>query len=287
MLSTTKEPVRRDQDMSSTFPLRFVIALSALSGILFFVLVSPIISLVANSTPGGLWLSLRDSEVLSALYLTIYTSGLTSLVAVLLGVPLGYLLGKYEFRGRSLLDSIIEVPLVIPHTVAGIALLTIYGAYQPIGSIFNGYGIRLTNDVIGIVITLVFVSSTYTVKQVEDAVRAMDPKYELVSRSLGASATFTFFRVTIPNIWRSIVSGAILTWARASSEVGALFVMSYYPAVASIFIWNLYAGYGLHESVSNGVVLSPGAVNVAALMIFINLAIFVLFKLVQRAKGGK
>jgi len=287
MLSTTKEPVRRDQGLSSTFPLRFVIALSVLSGILFFVLVSPIISLVANSTPGGLLLSLRDSQVLSALYLTIYTSGLTSLVAVLLGVPLGYLLGKYEFRGRSFLDSIIEVPLVIPHTVAGIALLTIYGAYQPIGSIFNVYGIRLTNDVIGIVITLVFVSSTYTVKQVEDAVRAMDPKYELVSRSLGASATFTFFRVTIPNIWRSIVSGAILTWARASSEVGALFVMSYYPAVASIFIWNLYAGYGLHESVLNGVVLSPGAVNVAVLMIFINLAIFVLFKMMQRAKGGK
>jgi len=273
--------------VSSTFPLRFVIALSVLSGILFFVLVSPIISLVANSTPGGLLLSLRDSQVLAALYLTIYTSGLTSLVAVLLGVPLGYLLGKYEFRGRSFLDSIIEIPLVIPHTVAGIALLTIYGAYQPIGSIFNGYGIRLTNDVIGIVITLVFVSSTYTVKQVEDAVRAMDPKYELVSRSLGASATFTFFRVTIPNIWRSIVSGAILTWARASSEVGALFVMSYYPAVASIFIWNLYAGYGLHESVLNGVVLSPGAVNVAVLMIVINLAIFVLFKMIQRTRGGK
>src|SRR5208337_4180523 len=287
MLSAVKESVRRDQGMSSTFPLRFVIALSVLSGILFFVLVSPIISLVATSTPGGLLLSLRDSEVLSALYLTIYTSGLTSLVAVLLGVPLGYLLGKYEFRGRSFLDSIIEVPLVIPHTVAGIALLTIYGAYQPIGSIFNGYGIRLTNDVIGIVITLVFVSSTYTVKQVEDAVRAMDPKYELVSRSLGASATFTFFRVTIPNIWRSIVSGAILTWARASSEVGALFVMSYYPAVASIFIWNLYAGYGLHESVLNGVVLSPGAVNVAVLMIAINLAIFVLFKMMQRTRGGK
>jgi len=287
MLSTVKEPVRRHQGVSSTFPLRFVIALSVLSGILFFVLVSPIISLVANSTPGGLLLSLRDSQVLAALYLTIYTSGLTSLVAVLLGVPLGYLLGKYEFRGRSFLDSIIEIPLVIPHTVAGIALLTIYGAYQPIGSIFNGYGIRLTNDVIGIVITLVFVSSTYTVKQVEDAVRAMDPKYELVSRSLGASATFTFFRVTIPNIWRSIVSGAILTWARASSEVGALFVMSYYPAVASIFIWNLYAGYGLHESVLNGVVLSPGAVNVAVLMIVINLAIFVLFKMIQRTRGGK
>jgi ABC-type sulfate transport system permease component len=63
--------------------------------------------------------------------------------------------------------------------------------------------------------------------------------------------------------------------------------MSYYPAVASIFIWNLYAGYGLHESVLNGVVLSPGAVNVAVLMIVINLAIFVLFKMVQRTRGGK
>ena len=142
----------------------------------------------------------------------------------------------------------------------------------------------MTDSVLGIVLTLIFVSSTYTVKQVEDAIRSMDPKLDLVSRSLGASATFTFLNVTFPNIWRSVVSGAILTWVRASSEAAALFIMAYYPTVASVEIWNLYAGYGLHESVLNGVVLSPGAVNVAALMIFINLAIFVMFKLVQRKR---
>ena len=173
---------------------------------------------------------------------------------------------------------------MIPHTVAGIALITIFGSAELVGGLFKGYGIRLTNDVIGIVLTLVFVSATYTVKQVEEAIKSLDPKLELVSRSLGASSTFTFFNVTMPSIWRSVVTGAILTWARASSEVGALFIMAYYPSVASILIWNLYAGYGLHESISNGIVLSPGAVNVAALMIFINLAIFVLFKLVQRRR---
>jgi molybdate/tungstate transport system permease protein len=270
--------------MKSGLPIRFIFALSLLSGILFIVLVSPVLSLIGNSTVQGLVLAIGSAEVVSSLYLTIYASALTAIVAVLLGVPLGYLLGKYQFPGRSLVDSIIEIPLVIPHTVAGIALITVFGASQPIGSIFNGYGIRMTNNVLGIVITLVFVSATYTVKQVEDAVRAMDPKLELVSRSLGASATFTFFRVTIPNIWRSIVSGAILTWARASSEVGALFIMAYFPPVASILIWNLYAGYGLRESVTNGVVASPGAVNVATLMISINLTIFVLFKLIQRAR---
>jgi molybdate/tungstate transport system permease protein len=216
--------------------------------------------------------------------LTVYASALTALVAVLLGVPLGYLLGKYHFPGRSLIDSVIEIPLMIPHTVAGIALITIFGSAQLVGAFFNGYGIKMTNNVLGIVLTLVFVSATYTVKQVEEAIRSMDPKLELVSRSLGASSTFTFVKVTLPHIWRSIVSGAILTWARASSEVGALFIMAYYPPVASILIWNLYAGYGLRESISNGVVLSPGAVNVAALMIFINLAIFVLFKLIQRKR---
>jgi len=82
-----------------------------------------------------------------------------------------------------------------------------------------------------------------------------------------------------------VVSGAILTWARASSEAAALFIMAYYPTVASVEIWNLYAEYGLHESTLNGVVLSPGAVNVAALMILINLAIFVMFKLVQRKRS--
>ena len=270
--------------LSPGFPVRFVFVLSALSGILFFLLVSPVLSLVGSSSLSGLLLALSNTEAVSAIALTIYTSGLTALVAVLLGVPLGYLLGKYHFPGRSLIDSIIEIPLMIPHTVAGIALITIFGSAELLGAVFKGYGIRLTNDVLAIVLTLVFVSATYTVKQVEEAIRSLDPKLELVSRSLGASSTFTFVKVTLPNVWRSVVTGAILTWARASSEVGALFIMAYYPAVASVFIWNLYAGYGLHASILNGVVLSPGAVNVAALMIIVNLVIFVMFKLVQRKR---
>ncbi len=270
--------------LSPGFPVRFVFVLSALSGVLFFLLVSPVLSLVGTSSLSGLVLAISNTEAVSAISLTVYTSGLTALVAVLLGVPLGYLLGKYQFPGRSLVDSIVEIPLMIPHTVAGIALITIFGSAELVGAVFNGFGVKLTNNVLGIVLTLIFVSATYTVKQVEESIRSLDPKLELVSRSLGASSTFTFVKITLPNIWRSVVTGAILTWARASSEVGALFIMAYYPPVASILIWNLYAGYGLHESVSNGTVLSPGAVNVAALMIFINLAIFVLFKLVQRKR---
>jgi len=267
--------------LSPGFPLRFVFALSALSGLLFFLLVSPVLSLILSSSLSGLTLAITNSEAVAAIGLTVYTSGLTAALAVVLGIPLGYILGKYNFHGRSLIDSIIEIPLMIPHTVAGIALITVFGSAELIGGFFYNYGIRMTNDVTAIVITLVFVSATYTVKQVEEAIRSMDPKLELVSRSLGASSTFTFFNVTVPSIWRSVVTGAILTWARASSEVGALFIMAYYPAVASILVWNLYAGYGLRASISNGQVLSPGAVNVAALMILINLAIFVLFKLVQ------
>lgn len=270
--------------LSPGFPIRFVFVLSALSGVLFFLLVSPVLSLILGSSFSGLMLAITNAEAVSSIALTIYTSGLTAVVAVIFGIPLGYLLGKYEFRGRSIIDSVIEIPLMIPHTVAGIALITIFGSAELVGALFKGYGLRLTDDVMGIVLTLVFVSATYTVKQVEEAIKSLDPKLELVSRSLGASSTFTFFYVTMPSIWRSVVTGAILTWARASSEVGALFIMAYYPPVASILIWNLYAGYGLHESISNGEVLSPGAVNVAALMILINLGIFVLFKLVQRKR---
>ena len=193
---------------SPSFPLRFVLVLTVLSGILFFLLVSPVLSLVASSSFSGIILAASNAEAVSTIALTIYTSGLTALAAVFLGLPLGYLLGKYQFPGRSLLDSIIEIPLMIPHTVAGIALITIFGPSQVIGSIFNGYGIRMTDSVLGIVLTLIFVSSTYTVKQVEEAVKSIDPKLDLVSRSLGASATFTFLNVTFPNMWRSVVSGA-------------------------------------------------------------------------------
>ena len=272
---------------SPSFPTKFIFVLSALSGILVFLLISPVVSLIGTTSPAGIILAISSSEAVAAIVLTVYASALTALVAVFFGVPLGYLLGKYQFPGRSLIDSLIEIPLMIPHTVAGIALITIFGSAQLVGAAFNDYGIKLTNNVLGIVLTLVFVSATYTVKQVEEATKSLDPRLELVSRSLGASSTFTFLKVTLPSIWRSVVSGAILTWARASSEVGALFIMAYYPPVASILILNLYAGYGLRESISNGVVLSPGAVNVATFAIFINLAIFLLFKLVQRKSENR
>jgi ABC-type sulfate transport system permease component len=78
---------------------------------------------------------------------------------------------------------------------------------QPVGAFFSGYGINMTNNVLAIVVTLAFVSATCTVKQVEEAIKSLDPKLELVCRSLGASSTFTFFNVTLPNIWHSVVSG--------------------------------------------------------------------------------
>ena len=126
---------------SPIFPLRFVLVLTVLSGILFFLLVSPVLNLIASSSFSGLLLAASNAEAVSAIALTIYTSALTALAAVLFGLPLGYLLGKYQFPGRSLLDSIIEIPLMIPHTVAGIALITIFGPAEVVGSVFSGSGL--------------------------------------------------------------------------------------------------------------------------------------------------
>ena len=156
--------------LSPGFLLRFVLVLSALSGILFFLLVSPVLSLIGISSLAGIPLAMSSTEAVSAIALTVYTSGLTALVAVLLGVLLGFLLGKYQLPGRTLVDSLIEIPLMIPHKVPAIGLITIFGSAQLVGAVFNGNGIKMTNNVLGIVLTLVFVGDTYTVKQVEEAI---------------------------------------------------------------------------------------------------------------------
>jgi molybdate/tungstate transport system permease protein len=153
---------------------------------------------------------------------------------------------------------------VIPHPVAGIAILLLYTRGGTVGRLANDLGVPVVGTPIGIVIAMLFVSLPLLVAGAREGFALVDPRLEAVARTLGASPLSAAIRVTLPLAARSILSGAILMWARAVSEFGAIAVVTYNPRVASILVYDRFTTYGL-----------PGALPPALLLVGVTLLVFV------------
>lgn len=223
--------------------------LTASSGLLVLVLILlPILQLM--TAPDGQMLkeTIMDKDVLRSIWLSIYTAGLAALICSVLGIPIAYLLARADFFGKHLVESIIDLPIVIPHPVVGIAILGVVGKNHPIGSLLYSMGIRMMGSVPGIITVLVFVGLPFFINSAKDGFENVPARLENVSRSLGASTGSTFFRVTFPLAWRSILIGFVMCCARAVSEFGAVVVVAYHPMIAPVMIFERYEAYGLSYS---------------------------------------
>ncbi len=231
-------------------------AVFAALGSFFIVYVTmPIASmfLIQAGDPKALIAALRSQEVLSALKNSVITATATALLAIAFGVPLGYILARKEFRGKDLVQGIVDVPIVIPHSVVGIALLTTFSS-----AILDNY--------LGIIAAMFFVSASFTVNAARDRFAAIDERLEHVARTLGANKWRTFTTVTLPLSLPAIMSGAIMTWARAISEVGALLIVAYYPKTAQVLVLDYFEEFGLSASRPVAVILV-----LMSLLVFITL----------------
>ena len=142
------------------------------------------------------------------------------LVSLCFGIPLGYVLAREKFAGKAMVEAIVDMPVVIPHTVAGIALLFIFGRAGILGGpLYSAFGILFSDSYWGIVLAMLFVGIPFVVNQSRDGFMKVDPRMENVARSLGASPLEAFLRVTIPLTWRSLLSAAIMTWAQRGERV--------------------------------------------------------------------
>ena len=223
--------------------------LSIISGLLVLgFILFPLLRLISAPSPGQLSEALGDITVRKAIWLSIYTAGMAALISLLLGTPLAYLLARKQFPGKSLLESIIDLPIVIPHPVVGIAILSVVGKNFWLGRILSEIGIRIMGSVTGIVTVLVFVGIPFYIHAAKNGFESVPPRLENVSRSLGASLPATFFRITLPLASRSILSGFIMSMARALSEFGAVIVITYHPMIAPVLIYERFEGYGLKYS---------------------------------------
>ncbi|MFL5886604.1 MAG: molybdate ABC transporter permease subunit [Thermoleophilaceae bacterium] len=184
--------------------------------ILFLTL--PVIAIFVNTTPGDLLSSLGDGTSVDALRLSLETSVIALALILLVGTPAAYLLGTREFRGRALLTTLVELPLVLPPAVAGIGLLAALG---PRGVVGDPLGLHLVLETAGVVVALTFVASPFYVRQAQAAFEALDPSLIEASRTLGVGQALTFMRVAIPTAAPGLAAGAALAWGRALGEFGA------------------------------------------------------------------
>ena len=203
---------------------------------------------MTSSTAVDLRQSLQDGDVMRSIRLSILTAGAAAGIAFLFGTPLAYLLARHDFRGKRFLEAVIDLPIVIPHPVVGIAFLSIAGRGHWIGQVLQDAGLRLLGSPAGIIAVLTFVGMPFYVHSAKTGFEAVAPRLEKISRSLGASLPGTLVRITLPLAWRSLLSGIIMCGARAISEFGAVVVVAYHPMTAPVLIYERFEGYGLKYS---------------------------------------
>ena len=169
---------------------------------------------------------LTSSFVLEALRLSLLTSTLTLILALLLGVPAAYLLARTRFPGHRLLAVLVELPMVLPPTVAGVALLVTFGRRGVFGGWLSAAGLEIPFTTTAVVLSQLFVAAPFLVRSLQAGFESLDATYERVSATLGASSLRTFFRVTLPLARPALISGAVLCWTRALSELGATLIFA-------------------------------------------------------------
>jgi molybdate transport system permease protein len=200
-------------------PSRPILALGLVAAS-FFAL--PFVALLAKAPWSSLPEFVRDDDVQSALSLSIVTSLITTFLAVVFGVPLAWVLARSEIPGRRWLRALCTLSMVLPPVVGGVALFLALGRRGIVGGpLFDAFGIRLPFTTSAVVVAQLFVAMPFLVLTVEAALRSLDPAKEEAARTLGGSSWYVFRRVTMPSIQPAVVSGLVLTWARALGEFGA------------------------------------------------------------------
>ncbi|OIQ11801.1 ABC transporter permease [Neomoorella thermoacetica] len=256
--------------------LTFLPALAGLVFILYIVL--PVVSIFLNINWPRLSTTIRMPVVLQALQL----SGLTTLVAtavtIILGTPLAYFLARRSFPGREVIDTLLDLPLVLPPAVAGVALLMAFGRRGLLGALMAGWGISLPFTTVAVILAQVFVGAPFFLKTARNGFAAVDTSLEAISLTLGKTPLQTFFRVTLPLAFPALFNGAIMTWARALGEFGATIMFAgNMPGVTQTLPLAIYMAMDSNLE---------AALVMAALLVLVSFAVLLAVKKVARGGDG-
>jgi molybdate transport system permease protein len=240
----------------------------------------PIVAIFVDSSPADLVDSLGDQGARDALWLSLRTTGAALAIIVIVGTPAAYLLATRTFRGKALVVTLVELPLVLPPAVAGVALLAAVGPKGLAGGAIDAAGIQLTLATAGVVVALTFVASPFYVRQAMAAFGSVDRTLLDASRTLGASEARGFVGVMIPTAMPGLVAGGALALGRALGEFGATLTLAgSFQGITQTVPLEIYNRLGTDFD---------GALALSAVLVAVSVAILLAVKLVPRAEvlGG-
>jgi len=239
---------------------------------LILLLTLPLIQMTTEPSIAMLRETIGDKDVVAAILRSVGLSFAAGIFAFFMGTPLAYLLARREIPGKKIIEGIIDLPIMIPHPVVGIAILSLAGKNHPLGKLLYEFGIQIMGTKTGIVVVLLFVGLPFYINTVKAGFESVPLRLENASRTLGAGAMETFRRITLPLTWRHMILGIIMCTARAISEFGAIVIVAYHPMTAPVMIYERFTAYGLKYS-------QP----VAVWLIFISFALFVVLRMLSRS----
>lgn len=245
---------------------RTTILFALLGGLLVGFIALPLLRTLTATSLGGLRLALQDPQLQHSLGVTFGGAALATTIGLLTAVPLAYLLARRRFRGRGLVEAVVMLPVIVPHTAAGVALLLVFGRYGLMGQAFARLGVTFTDSVAGIVLAMLFVSAPFLVTASREAFALVDTELERVALSDGASPLQAFWHVTVPLARRGILAGALMMWARGISEFGAVVILAYHPKVMTVLVYERLQGFGLEAALPATAVLILVALLAIALL---------------------
>ncbi|MDE2080581.1 MAG: ABC transporter permease [Burkholderiales bacterium] len=213
----------------------------------------PLLALVLHPTLADLVQVAALPDVRAAIALSLAAAFVSTAIVAVFALPLAYLLARQQFRGKSAVETLVDLPLTIPHTIAGIALLLVFSRGGWLGAPLARLGLDFWGSFAGIVLAMAYVGLPYAVNAARGGFEAVDAQIERAARIQGARPWSVFTRITLPLSRSGIVTGLTLCFARAIGEFAAVVLLAYYPMTAPIRIYDLFLQSGLRQSVAASV----------------------------------
>jgi len=255
----------------------FVLSLAVCGGLYVALIVAFLFADVSFVTPAAVSRALQDPNVRFGARLSFLSATVTTILALWVGIPLGYLLARYRFPGKSLVDALIDVPVVLPPLVVGVSLLILFRTAA--GRWVEGI-VPVTYAVPGVILAQFTVAAAFAVRTLRVAFEQLDPRAESVALTLGCSRAGAFWRVALPEVRRGIITAATLTWARALGEFGPVLVFAGATRMKTeVLPTTVY----LELSVGN----LESAIAVSLLMVAVAVGVLLTVRLAGAGPGGR
>lgn len=224
----------------------FTWILMILSSLVLLFILAPLAGMFMHTGGTQLLETIKDKEVHDSIWLTLWVSFAATFFFAAGAIPLAWILARRSFPFKNIVQGIIDLPVVLPHTAAGIALLGFISRDGLLGKAASVVGLDLVNHPSGIALAMAFVSVPFLINAARDGFAAVPERLEKAALNLGASQSKVFFTISLPLAWRSITTGFIMMFARGMSEFGAIVIIAYHPMVAPVLIYERFSSYGLN-----------------------------------------